>query len=370
MSESGAKNVVVVELHGPSAAYGAWVERRLAGFLLQQQENHQANVEARRRNCAEADGDRAKTVQTLQQATAEAKRCAEIEIVMMHHKACVEASRRGWLCTENLKESFDDIDFTAWIFGKPFPHDQHLPQSREAGMAGQPRVEKWEHLGEPRKLQISQPSYRGYISGNYMKGLSESLVQDQLRVWMTAVRRRFLVKTHMPPFPSELFLKVRSFMRPLGSVILNPLYLAEIATRKRQCDIEPLLGAAISSCFSDLRKNKASGRVWWTRDAKETGVPDRVSVGVSLGSRIFTIQDEASQMWPAKSEDYIIDRQDTWEKLRQKQIADKWPFVRPVDQEGAKYASLMGILREFFESKGLKFSQDEEDRSKFEISWG
>ncbi|CAD7923473.1 unnamed protein product [Amoebophrya sp. A120] len=352
MSEYGAR--FATEVRGPSAAYGAWVERRIAGYLLQQQENHRLGIETRSRDIADEDPKNKKTVQNLKQSTTEANMCGAIELDLKLHKECVEAARRGWLCK---KES---DDFFVWISGKPFPQEQ-LVSDGEAGLARQPHLEIWEDGPPPARR-----SCRG-ISGNYMKAPSDSVAQDQLRVWMTVVRRRFPVKSQMPHFPFELFLKVKSFMRPLGSVILNPLYLAETATRKRQLDIEPLLGAALSNCFADLKKTTASGSVGWTRDAKKTVNGASVSVRISLGNRVFTLEGKRSQMWPMRSEDDIIDSPD-WEFLRQKEIADKAPFVR-LWQEEAKYANLMGILREFFESKGLEFTQNEEDCSKFEISW-
>ncbi|CAD7923472.1 unnamed protein product [Amoebophrya sp. A120] len=361
---------ITVEQEGPSARYAAWVERRFSSFVLQEQDKQRVNVEAR--SGAVVETDPMKTVQIFQESTKEAHRCAILKLDLKYHQLCVEAARRGWLCSEELRRTGPkSADSFSWIFGKPALVQKQIPVGEQATLAQQDVLEIW-YEDDPTI------HYREFYPGpgKHYEALSKSIAQDQVRAWMSVVRRRFQEQSQIlhPHLPSELFLKIRFFLRPCGSVILNPLYLAETAAKKRLRDIEPLAAAALKNCLEDapraavhapVLKHGATGKVWSRRDpVRRTTV-----VGLQLGTGLsFMIEGRALQMWPLSSENEIIDSE-AWETLRQTEIADKAPLVRPSKEE-VKYANLMGILREFFESKGLKFTQNEEDRSKFEISWG
>ncbi|CAD7924587.1 unnamed protein product [Amoebophrya sp. A120] len=365
----------------PSLAFGRWVEKRVGHFA--------ADLESRVREAAEQNRtaiaqEPSRTAEILNRGTMLVEEIAPIVDDIKFHSICVERARLGHFCSVSdihaLDANVSDCEFFAWIqpvkaedadtTGGSVVRPDADPDRWICGDA----LEVWERTEEPDQGPPGL-TYRGVRDGDlgvrgFDSSISLSIAQDQLRMWMAVVRRRWGAATPVPNLPAEIFRKIKMYLRPVSSVLLQPMYLASVAVAKRQHDLELLLAVGLAH-YLDSAHNLASKSYevkgeWFTSSAhSDVRVPGNTVFTVMLSGKFFSV--EGADIWPSASEQQLTSSS-AWNTKRQEEVEQGDPFVRPSESE-ATYESITKILRTFFEAKGLKFTHDEEERQKFTISW-
>ncbi|CAD7924589.1 unnamed protein product [Amoebophrya sp. A120] len=385
------KRIVRTDIQVPSLVYGRWVEKRFEEFSAGLKKYLQDAAEQNRRAIAE---DPSKTAEILQKGATLAEDVGTVADDFYHHTSCVRSARRGKLCcVEDLLDEDDGAESDAfhWIPPKRHPacppthlvaYDSKTLKETSRAISGEV-LEIWErkvdedhndNAGQEAGRRQESPRLvlegKRQISTTVVSRLNSSIVQDQMRMWMAVVRRRWDTKAQVPNLPSELFSNIATYLRPIASVILNPMYLASVAQEKRARDLEKLLEAGLAHCFEaahNLFDNtfEADGEVSWSKNENDVREEGNTIFTIKLAGKYFSVEGE--DMWPSKSEEQLVSSQ-VWEEKRQTEMKSSDPFVRPSATE-AKYDNIVSVLRTFFEAKGLQFTQDEDERQKFTISW-
>ncbi|CAD7922597.1 unnamed protein product [Amoebophrya sp. A120] len=255
------------------------------------------------------------------------------------------------------------------------------------------RIEIWHRHaeGDGRRFRFVSafPKYGSNKMSVVFGPLGDSLVQDQMRAWMAAVRRSTArgeslagssscsspaALFPLPNLPDEVFHQIKSFLRPVESVLLNPTHLAYLAGQRRLQDLERVLDHALAACLQDMQQQAASvhpgltkinGKLFLSTDRLKVWESGNLSLGVKLGNTICSV--EGPRVWPCKEEEEVTGSA-AWEAQRLQDIAAKCSMVPPSKAE-ARFDNIMSALRTFFEGKGLTFSPSDQCRASFAIAW-
>ncbi|CAD7927371.1 unnamed protein product [Amoebophrya sp. A120] len=340
-----------------SEDYISWMESSYLRFMEQQQRKRSVNTESYKKA---TKANSASTAALLKECKSAADEGRGLWNIYDWHRNCRIAAGAGWFCS-NPPASQDAL---VWL-----ANPDHKKSKDGAASSQTPgrTAEFWQ--GGPRvRAAFSKANDECIVTTS--ESLSKSVLQEQLRVWMGVVRRQSgrVSPAHLPV---ELFLKIKEFVPdPVNAVMLNSQLFSEIAMRKRAEDVENLLHSAVTNIFDSVvhveaGTTTAPGQVFWIRDPDRVRFPGNTRFEIGLGDRIYSI--EGKTMWPSEYEDAVMESE-AWAEQRQKEIDGGSAFVRLPGPE-AKYANVMPLVRRFFESRGLKFTQDGEDLSRFEVSW-
>ncbi|CAD7928532.1 unnamed protein product [Amoebophrya sp. A120] len=389
-----------------SPTYGAWVEHNVRRCLARLQERAAVEAEEDRRTI---EKDPSKAAEVLAKGRELADEIRQLERCMGLHTACAAAAKRGyfvwevdaatwkskathftWFPVEENKK-LKNLPGAAGRAAPPPPvandravNDGAQPPEQEPPQLETPPLHKpgqflegWEVVGDiddaahfPPTVGTTSAMQARFVSYRATDGTRSAIVQEQLRSWMAVVRRQSggRLQKHLP---TELFLHIHKFLRPIASVILNPRYLAHLATTKRVRDLHEMLGPLLGQCFdvakATTRKSQLNGIIGWTEDKQKLWKTGNVAFFVRLGKQSLTF--EAPDMWGSKIED-IICSSDEWETQRKKEIANAMHFVRNTKRNRASRndATMLGV-RKYFEDKGFTFEHNMEFRFAFTVRW-
>ncbi|CAD7946785.1 unnamed protein product [Amoebophrya sp. A120] len=195
-----------------------------------------------------------------------------------------------------------------------------------------------------------------------LQNVSLSIAQDQLRMWIAAVRRLSSRSQHggLANFPDELFRKVHAFLGPLGTALSNRDYLASVAVEKRRKDVEGLLDLVVAqnldiSPVPGYGRTVLSGGLFWSSEGVRSQLwQSRANSRLiaKLGDK--TVKLEGISMWPSPREKAIA-RSSAWDKERlSDELAPRATKVRP-GMSGATFGAVEIITQNYFEKKGFAF---------------
>ncbi|CAD7924705.1 unnamed protein product [Amoebophrya sp. A120] len=391
-----------------SEAYTSWIETRVKRHI-EDRETQDAVKTAADRLEMQQNANRAPEV-----LTRITKRSGELQSLrnnLNQHLQCVESAKQGKLCdvdvltVDETAEATHDEEAYVWIpqgsnaiiqqgsdtdgvaDAGPTPSTASSVTAGACGSTplGEVRLEVWceEWVEIPNEaggavdvenerekvISLKHPS-RGWADLNVLDCVKQSLVQDQVRMWMAHIRRgRGLLNnastTNLPP---ELFRLISVFLDPFADVLKAPTYYAALAIRRRYRDLEKLLDTGLQYTLDRLAEDpddNIEGNILW-RIVKND--PSEVLVGIRFGSVRFSMSGELP--WPNLCEKDIVNCR-AWNARRSVELAstEKPKFVR-LPSKQVYFSSIALVLAEFFRRKGLKFSQSDDNRQDFTISWG
>ncbi|CAD7946791.1 unnamed protein product [Amoebophrya sp. A120] len=207
-----------------------------------------------------------------------------------------------------------------------------------------------------------------------LHSLSLSITQEQLRMWVAAVRRNFAAQKHgafLPNFPDELFRKIHAFLEPLSTCVMNRDYLAALAVKKRRRDVESLLNLAMMQSNIDAmcdpprcwKGSQMKGGLFWVSD--DVGLEGQFwkpAVGINgsmlvveLGDKVIKVEgDRTDNMWPASWEEEILGSAAWKQELAKDRLVPRATRTRP--NLDAIYRDVFErIMRDYFGKKGWDF---------------